>query len=135
MAYFVGVTLALAVFAFTATLGFGRDRSFYPTILIVVASFYVLFAVMGGGGRALVLELVVALGFLLIAVVGFKINLWLVAAAIAGHGLFDFVHHLFISNPGMPLWWPAFCGSFDVVFGAAVAILLMRDSRLNRLPA
>ena len=135
MAYFVGVILALVVFAFTAILGFGRDRSFYPTILIVVASFYVLFAVMGGGGRALVLELVVAMGFLLIAVVGFKTNLWLVAAAIAGHGLFDFVHHLFIQNPGMPLWWPGFCGSFDVVFGAAVAILLMRDSRLNRLPA
>ncbi len=135
MAYFVGTMLALVVFAFTAILGFGRDRSFYPTILIVVASFYVLFAVMGGSGRPLVLEISVALGFLLIAVIGFKTNLWLVAAAIAGHGLFDFVHHLFINNPGMPLWWPAFCGSFDVVFGAAVAIRLMKDSRPSRLPA
>ena len=135
MEYLIGVVLSLIVFAFTAIAGFGRDRSFYSTILIVVASFYVLFAVMGGSGRPLVLEIVVAMGFLLIAVIGFKTNLWLVAAAIAGHGLFDFVHHLFIYNPGMPLWWPGFCGSFDVVFGAAVAIRLMRDSRLSRSPA
>ena len=134
MAYFVGVILALVVFAFAVVSGFDRGRSFYPTVAIVVPSYYALFAVMGGSGRILV-EVAVTLAFLVVAVIGFKTTLWWAAAAIAGHGLFDFVHHLFIYNPGMPIWWPAFCGTFDVVFGAAVAFRLMRDSRLSRLPA
>jgi hypothetical protein len=135
MAYFVGVVLALVVFAFAVISGFDRGRSFYPTVAIVVPSYYALFAVIGAPGRILVIEVAITLVFLVVAVVGFKTTLWLAAAAIAGHGLFDFVHHVFIYNPGMPIWWPAFCGTFDVVFGAAVAFRLMRDSRLSRLPA
>jgi hypothetical protein len=33
-----------------------------------------------------------------VAIVGFKTNLWWVAAAIGGHGLFDFVHHWLIES-------------------------------------
>ena len=135
MAYFVGVVLALVVFAFAVVSGFDRSRSFYPTVAIVVPSYYALFATIEAPGRILVIEVAITLAFLVVAVIGFKTTLWLAAAAIAGHGLFDFVHHLFIYNPGMPIWWPAFCGTFDVVFGAAVAFRLMRDPRLARLPA
>jgi hypothetical protein len=39
-------------------------------------------------------------------VAGFKKNLWVIVAALAGHGVFDFFHHLFIQNPGVPVWWP-----------------------------
>ena len=132
MEYLIGSILAVVVAGFAAIAGFGRDRSFYPTVLIVVASYYVLFAVMGASGRTLIIELVVACGFLLVAVVGFRRNLWLVAVAVVGHGLFDFVHHLFIDNPGMPHWWPGFCGAFDVIFGGVLAMQVMRDSTLLR---
>lgn len=126
--YLIGVLLACAVAGLAAGMGFDRDRSFTPTVLMVVASFYVLFALIGGSQRALVLEILVAIGFLLIALLGYKRNLWLVAAAIAGHGVFDFVHGSFIENPGVPQWWPGFCGAFDVLFGAWVAVLLLRRS-------
>ena len=63
---------------------------------------------------------------MLVALVGFKTNLWLVVAGLVGHGLFDFVHHRFIANPGVPLWWPAFCLTFDVVFGVWLAVGLIR---------
>jgi len=55
---------------------------------------------MGASGRTLVIEIVAATVFLLFAVLGFRRNLWLVVAGIVGHGIFDFVHHLFIQNPG-----------------------------------
>lgn len=42
----------------------------------------------------------------------------------AGHGVFDFSHHLFIKNPGVPVWWPGFCLSFDVLAGGFLAMLL-----------
>ena len=126
MEYLIGLALSLAVAGAAAAIGFDRERAFYPTLLIVIASYYVLFAVMGASGRALVIEIVVASAFLLFAVLGFKRNLWLVAGAIAGHGLFDFVHRTLIENPGVPHWWPGFCLAFDVVLGGALAARLMR---------
>jgi hypothetical protein len=52
MEYFIGLLVASAVAGLAAG-GFGRDRSFAPTIIIVVANYYVLFAIMGGSiGRS-----------------------------------------------------------------------------------
>ena len=48
MAYGVGIVLALLTVLLARLVGFDRDRAFYPTILVVIASYYVLFAVMGG---------------------------------------------------------------------------------------
>ncbi len=121
MSYLVGVTLALLVAGFARWSGFGRDRSFYPTVLIVVASYYVLFAVMGGSTRALVIEAIVMAPFAVCAVVGFKRNLQLVAAGVAAHGVMDFFHAQIVTNPGVPVWWPGFCLGFDVAAGAWLA--------------
>ena len=133
MEYLIGLILALAVAGLAAITGLDRERAFYPTVLIVIASYYVLFAAMGASGRTLVMEIVVASGFLLIALVGFKRNLWWVVAALVAHAVFDFVHHMFIDNPGVPRWWPGFCLIFDVIVGGLLAVRLMRspNARLN----
>jgi hypothetical protein len=85
MEYWVGILIALFVVALATIVGLDRERAFYPTVLIIIASYYALFAVMGGSRRTLGLEIAVGIGFLLLAVVGFKKNLWLVAAAMVGH--------------------------------------------------
>ena len=72
MEYLIGLILSLVVAGFAIIVGFDRDRSFYPTVLIIIASYYVLFAVMGASGRTLVIEIFAASGFLLFAVLGFK---------------------------------------------------------------
>lgn len=128
MEYLIGVALAGVVCAFAMLAGFDRDRVFYPTLLSVIATYYILFAVMGKSTPALTIESVVAGIFLMVAVVGFKKNLWLVVGALAGHGVFDFFHHLIIQNPGVPAWWPGFCLSFDILAGGFLAVLLMRRS-------
>jgi hypothetical protein len=92
----------------------------------VVAHYYILFAVMGRSMTALLIETLVACVFVMVAVAGFRINLWLVAAALAAHGIFDFFHHRFIRNPGVPIWWPGFCLGFDVVIGGLLAVLLTK---------
>ena len=129
MEYLIGGILGLAVGALATSTGLDRDRAFYPTVVIVIAAYYVLFAAMGGTGRIIVMEVLVAFVFLIVALVGFKGNLWFVVAAAVAHGLFDSVHHLFIDNPGMPVWWPGFCMTIDVVLGAWWA------ARLLMLPA
>src|SRR5690242_13436613 len=117
MEYVIGLLLGAAVVCLATVVGLGRDRSFYPTVLIVVGSYYALFAAMGASRRTLVVESLIASIFLLFAVVGFKRNLWIVVAGLVGHGMFDFVHHSFIDNPGMPHWWPGFCLACDVILG------------------
>ena len=45
-------------------LGSRRDRAFYPTVMIVIAAYYVLFAAMSGSVQTLVVESVVMTLFL-----------------------------------------------------------------------
>jgi hypothetical protein len=126
MEYLIGVVLAVVVAGFARIAGFDRDRVFYPTLLIVITSYYILFAVMGASVQVLVGESLVTALFLIVAVVGFKMNLWLVVAALAGHGVFDFFHRLFLENAGVPVWWPGFCMAFDVVAGGWLGGMLMK---------
>jgi hypothetical protein len=126
MPLLIGILLALAISVMATLVGFDRDRSFYPTVTMVVGSYYALFAAMGGSPNALAIESVVGLLFVAAAIVGFKTDLRVVAVALSGHGLFDFVHARWITNPGMPTWWPMFCGGYDVLAGAYLAVLLAR---------
>ena len=133
MEYLIGVVLATATCVFFGMLaGFDRERLFYPMMLPPIATYYVLFAAMASSTAALTSESLAATIFLLSAVVGFKKNLWLAVAGLVGHGVFDFFHHLVIQNPGMPVWWPGFCMSFDVLAGAFLALLLARRSGFER---
>jgi hypothetical protein len=128
--YVVGAVLAVAVGALGRATRFDRDRSFYSTILVIVASYYILFAVLGDSTNALVWETAVAIIFSAVAVLGGLRFPLLVGIGIAAHGLFDLVHHLIIQNPGVPPWWPAFCMSVDLILGLWV-IGLWRFRRTN----
>jgi hypothetical protein len=130
VALLVGVLLALAVGLMATGVGLDRDRAFYPTVAIVVASYYALFAVVGQSTDALVLEILLGAVFLAAALSGFRSSLWIVAAALAGHGILDFAHDRVVSNPGVPLWWPAFCAGYDVTAAAYLGWLL-RSGRIR----
>ena len=134
MEYLVGVVVALAISIGASAIGMDRERSFYPTVLAVVATYYALFAIMAGSTQALLSEAVPIAVFLLAAVIGFKKALWWVVIGLVGHGLFDFVHRDLISNPGVPVWWPGWCLSYDVTAGAYLAILLKRSKTKKNRP-
>lgn len=130
MEYIIGIGLGFGVLAFTMTVGLDRDRAFYPTVLIVVASYYVLFAV--SSAPALVWEIFILGLFVSVSIIGFKGNLWVVVLALAAHGLFDSAHDSFISNAGVPAWWPKFCMSFDVSAALFLAWRLMPRSTFGQ---
>lgn len=131
-ALLVGVALALVVALFAKLVGLDKDRAFYPTVLAVVASYYDLFAVMGGSAHALGVELAITVAFLIAVVAGFRRNAWIIVGALAAHGVFDFVHPHLIVNPGVPDWWPPFCMAYDVTAAACLAWLLTRQARRPR---
>lgn len=129
MSFLIGALLALVVGAFATWIGFDRDRAFYPAVMIVIASYYVLFAVMGGSSQLLLTECVVMAPFLIAASIGFKRTPWLVVVALFAHGLLDLVHPHLLSNPGVPVWWPHFCLAYDVVAAGYLAMLPSQQLR------
>ena len=126
MAYLVGALLALAVGGLGTFVGLDRDRAFYPTVMLVIALYYVLFAVMGGSSHTLLAEAAVATVFMAVTLVGFKYSLWLVVGALASHCIFDVFHGQLIANPGVPVWWPPFCLAYDGVAAGYLAVLMRR---------
>lgn len=124
MEYVIGVAAATAVGLFATVIGFDKERSFYPVVLIVIATLYLLFAAIGGSTAALGSEAIPALLFVAAAALGFRKTPWLVVAGLALHGVFDFFHRAVIANPGVPVWWPGFCLSYDVVAAAYLAALI-----------
>jgi hypothetical protein len=117
MEFAVGAILALGVCGLGVAAGFERDRAFYPVMLIVIASYYDLFAVIGGDEGVLGVEIAISLGFAALAVLGFRVNLWLTVAGLLGHAGLDVFHGHVIANPGLPSWWPMFCATFDAIAG------------------
>jgi hypothetical protein len=121
----IGALLAVLIALFARGVGLDRDRAFYPTVLIVIGLLYVLFAVIGGSREALLLDGLLCLVFVAAAVVGFRYSLWVVVLGLIGHGMMDLVHHRFVANPGVPVWWPGFCLSYDVVAGLVLGLLIV----------
>jgi hypothetical protein len=131
VALLIGALLAIAVGVLATSLGLDRDRAFYPVVMIVIASYYALFAVMGASTHSLVLESLVGAAFLGAAATGFRWTLWIVVLALAAHGVFDLTHGAVIANAGVPVWWPHFCLTYDLTAAAYLAWLL----KTNRLRA
>jgi len=76
---------------------------------------------MGSSIQALMPESLAAGIFLLLSVAGFKKNLWLISAGLAGHGVFDFIP------------WSGFCLSFDELAAGFLSIPQKRRSGLASL--
>src|SRR5688572_14506403 len=129
--FVIGIVLSAGVALFARYVGFDRDRAFYPTVVIVIASYYVLFAAMSGSVQTVVIESVVMTLFAAAAVAGFKSSTWFVVVALTGHGVFDAVHGHFIENAGVPAWWPAWCLAYDVGAAACLAWLIKREPKPN----
>jgi hypothetical protein len=70
--YVVGIVLSIGVAVFARCVGFDRDRAFYPAVLIVIASYYVLIAAMIGSVETVLLESILMTLFVIAAVAGFK---------------------------------------------------------------
>ena len=124
MEYVIGVTAAVGVGLFGTMIGFDKERSFYPVVLIVIATLYLLFAAMAKSTGSLVAEAIAALVFVAMAALGFRKTPWFVVAGLALHGVFDFFHDAVIANPGVPVWWPGWCLAYDVVAAAYLAALI-----------
>ena len=126
MPYVIGIILSVGVAWFARVVGLDRDRAFYPTVVIVVALYYVLFAAIDGSVPTVLLESALMTVFVIAAVVGFKTSTWIIVGALAGHGVLDAFHGSVLNNSGVPVWWPAFCLAYDLGAAGCLAWLITR---------
>ena len=127
----VGIVLSVGVAFFARYVGFDRDRAFYPIVMIVIAAYYVLFAVYerlgsDGGHRVGGDEAVRGGGRCRVQVERVDRR--------CGAGRpwrFDAVHGYVIENAGVPAWWPAWSLSYDVGAAAILAWLITREPEPN----
>lgn len=130
-----GLLIGLGTVVSSHVLGFDRDRSYYPTLMIIIALAYILFAVIAVPPASLLLEGAAAAVFVGLAVAGHRWNLWLVVVALLGHGVFDLIHPRLIANAGVPVWYAGFCSVADLILAAALAMLILRGHVARRIAA
>lgn len=127
MEYLAGAVIAGLISVAASLVGFDRDRAFYPTVLVVIASYYALFSVMGSTPQVLAHEALPIATCAVLAVLGFKRNAWFVVAGLLAHAGFDLLHPQLVHNDGVPAWWPGFCLAYDATAAAYLAAKLIRQ--------
>jgi len=122
MAYLAGGIGGIGILFLGYVTRQGRFLPFYSSLLIVIALVYVLFGVMTGRPAIIVAESAIAAGFMGVAILGVRwqgehVGSILIASGLMAHGLFDLAHNAMIQNAAVPVWWPPFCGTVDVIVG------------------
>jgi hypothetical protein len=94
------------------------------TILCSIAFIYVGFSLKGNPVNSIILEVLVAIAFYLIAVIGYSRNNSLIAYGIVLHGIWDILHHRtsFVKTD-IPDYWPLFCSIVDFFLGVYFFLL------------
>jgi hypothetical protein len=88
------------------------------TVLCSIAFIYVGFSLKGNPVSSIVLEVMVAVVFYFIAVIGYSENNSLIAYGIVLHGIWDLLHHKasFVKTD-IPSYYPVYCLVVDVLLG------------------
>ena len=90
-------------------------------LLAMIAAIYIGFAVADGRPKVLLVEVVVASGFVALATVSVVGPVWLLALGYALHGLKDVwqARTTFVAGTR---WWPPFCAAVDWVVAASLLV-------------
>lgn len=128
LAFVAGLVAGAALVGAGRATDFEGDRSFYPTVLIVIALLYVLFAVQDGRPYAVLAETGAAALFVAMALAGHaRSAVWLVGG-FALHGLWDVMHDALLgTNEGGPPWWGEFCLGLDGLVAVYLGLRLRRS--------
>ena len=115
------IGVALGVLVIVVARAIRGERRLYALGLITLPTLYALFALRAGDQAVGIRELIYGIPFLAAGVV-FAFTTVRHATAVVGllwilHAVYDVTHDQFITNPGVPPWYPAFCFAVDAVIG------------------
>lgn len=111
------------------------QRWLYAIGLLTLPSLYASFALQAGEPAVGVQEMIYGVPFVVVglvcAFVSFRQSAVVVGTFWILHGLYDLTHSQFITNAGVPGWYPVWCFSVDVVIGAYLIWLSRRIPNAN----
>ena len=127
------IATALFVILFTIVLSkHFSARLAAATILCSIAFIYVGFSLEGNPVSSIVLEVLVAVVFYLIAVIGYSKNNSLIAYGIVLHGIWDILHHNgSLVKTDIPDYWPLYCLITDIICGVYFFIVFRTKTTKN----
>ena len=129
----VGVTVGIVTIALARIIR--GQRWLYALGLLTLPSLYACFALRVGEHAVGLKEMIYGVPFVVVGLVFAFVSVRQSAIVVGAfwilHGLYDLAHSQFITNPGVPGWYPVFCFSVDVVIGAYVLWLSRRISDAN----
>lgn len=107
----------------------------YSIGLLTLPSLYAFFALHAGDKAVGVKEMLYGVPFVVIGLVFAFVSVRQSAIVVGAfwilHGLYDLTHNQFITNAGVPSWYPVFCFSVDAVIGAYLLWLSRHISNAN----
>ena len=111
------------------------QRWLYSLGLLTLPSLYASFALHAGEPAVGVQEMIHGVPFVVVGLV-FAFASVRQSAVVVGtfwilHGLYDLTHSQFITNAGVPGWYPVWCFSVDMVIGGYVLWLSHRIPNAN----
>jgi len=111
------------------------QRWLYSLGLLTLPSLYASFALHAGEPAVGVKEMIYGVPFVVVGLV-FAFASVRRSAVVVGafwilHGLYDLTHDRFLTNAGVPGWYPVWCFSVDVVIGAYLLWLARRIPNAN----
>jgi len=96
---------------------------------------YAFFALQAGERAVGVKEMIYGVPFVVVGLICAFVSVRQSAVVVGAfwmlHGLYDVTHDQFITNAGVPGWYPVFCFSVDVVIGAYLLWLSRRISNAD----
>ena len=93
-------------------------KLFAATILCSIAFIYVGFSLRENMVSSIVLEVLVAVVFYFMAIIGYSKHNSLIAYGIVLHGIWDISHHnALLIKTDIPYYWPAYCLVIDIIIG------------------
>lgn len=111
------------------------QRWVYSLGLLTLPGLYAFFALRAGEPAVGAREMIYGVPFVVVGLVftfvGARQSAVVVGAFWMLHGLYDLAHGRFITNAGVPGWYPAFCFSVDVIIGAYLLWLSRHISNAN----
>lgn len=111
------------------------QRWLYSLGLLTLPGLYAFFALQAGERAVGVKEMIYGVPFIVVGLVFAFVSVRRSAVVVGAfwvlHGLYDLTHSQFITNAGVPGWYPVFCFSVDIVIGAYLLWLSRHISNAN----
>ena len=122
-----GIVIAIYVVVRFRKTKLKKRKWVYPLFLATFPIYYWAFAVYGSDYMALKNELLTGALFITLAYGAYKLSNFnaplVLAIGYMGHAIYDVGHNTLFINSGVPLWWPEFCGSVDILIGIYLLIM------------